>query len=416
MIGSIFSAVASFTRGLFNPANYTLPNLVVFVMVLMCIQYIPIETRAGVSPIKTIVMAVMPLVLLSHFRINRALILGIFYMGWLFFTAGILHPATFRASTILYTCMFVITFIVIYTAVWNYHIFTLDNFIKFMRLFFFVLIGFLLAQQACLIVGIKLLPLINLCQVLNRGIGANSLTFEPSTLGRLLAVMYYALLKCLEIRNGEKVTIKDIFKGELKWVSIFYIWAVLTMGSGTAFVAAGITSLYFMRGWYFLLAVPIFIGIYFSLEYFGNESFSRAQAASIATISGDADVVRETDGSASMRIAPLLTTLKADFSDPDIIIGKGCDSVSKRNIAIGNVYMGHIDDYGLISYVLELIIVFTCCINFRSLGSIYFFTGTGGGIGNISYGWGLLLIFCCLKYFYDNRFNGFIYEDDELTE
>lgn len=133
--------------------------------------------------------------------------------GLAIFTAGILHPATFRASTILYTCMFVITFIVTYTAVWNYHIFTLDNFIKFMRLFFFVLIGFLLAQQACLIVGIKLLPLINLCQVLNRGIGANSLTFEPSTLGRLLAVMYYALLKCLRDSQWRKSHHKRYLQG-----------------------------------------------------------------------------------------------------------------------------------------------------------------------------------------------------------
>lgn len=411
MIQTVLSSVGSFIRGLFNPANYTLHNIVMFVMVLMCIQYIPLETRAGVSPVKVAVMAVMPLVLLTHFRLNKAFVWGFVYISWLFFTAGVLHPLTFRASTILYSAMFMITFVVVYTAVWDYGIFTINEFIRFIRIFFFVLVGFLLAQQLCLIAGIRLMPILNLCQVFGRGIGANSLTFEPSTLGRLLAVLYYAILKCMEIRDGEKVTIKNIFKGELKWVTILYIWAVLTMGSGTAFVAAGITALYFMRGWYFLLAIPVFIGIYFTLDYFGNDSFARAQAASVATMSGDADVVRETDGSAAMRIAPMLNTLQADFSDSDFIFGKGCDSSSKFDIAIGKVYIGHINDFGLISYILELIIIFVCCINFRSLGTLYFFTGTGGGIGNISYGWGLLMIFCCIKYFYDNQNNEEIYDN-----
>lgn len=412
MIQTVFSSVGSFIRGLFNPANYTLHNIVMFVMVLMCIQYIPVETRAGVSPVKTVVMGIMPLVLLTHLRLNRALFWGFVYIAWLFFTAGVLNPLTFRASTIMYSAMFMITFIVVYTAVWDYEVFTINGFLRFMRIFFFVLVGFLLAQQACLLVGIKIFPLINLCQVFNRGIGANSLTFEPSTLGRLLAVMYYAILKCMEIRDGEKVTIKEVFTGELKWISILYVWSVLTMGSGTAFVAAGIVSLYFMRGWYFLLVIPIFVGVYFALDYFGNDSFARAQAASIATMSGDADVVRETDGSAAMRIAPMLNTLNADFADSYFIFGKGCDSSSKYDIAIGRVYMGHINDYGLISYILELIIVFVCCINFRSLGTLFFFTGTGGGIGNISYGWGLLMIFCCIKYFYDRRYDDIIFDDD----
>lgn len=396
----VINSVIGFIQGLFNPANYTHHNLTVFVIVLMCIQYIPLESRAGVSPIKVAVMSVMPFVLLSHLRINRAFMLGWVYIAWLFITGAIIHPATFRASTILYTAMFMMTFMVVYTAVWDYQVFTLSGFINFLRIFFFVLVGFLLAQQACLLVGIRLFPLLNLCQIFDRGIGANSLTFEPSTLGRLLAVIYYALLKCLEYERGEKIKITEIFNGRLKWVSILYIWAVLTMGSGTAFVAAGILSLYFMKGRYILLAVPIFVGVYFLLERMGNESFNRAQQASVATMTGDADEVRETDGSAAMRIAPMLNTLQADFTDEDFWIGKGCDSTDKFQVAIGKGYMGHINDYGLISFILEFIFVFGCCFKLRSLATLFFITGTGGGMGNISYGWGLLMIFSCVYYFY----------------
>ncbi|MCH5327241.1 MAG: hypothetical protein J1E29_08590, partial [Duncaniella sp.] len=113
MIQTIFSSVGSFVKGLFNPANYTLHNLTLFLLVLMCIQYIPIESRAGVSPVKVFVMSFMPFVLLSHFRVNKALMWGAIYILWLFITGAIIHPATFRASTVLYAGMFVITFIVV---------------------------------------------------------------------------------------------------------------------------------------------------------------------------------------------------------------------------------------------------------------------------------------------------------------
>lgn len=418
MIQEFISSVNSFVRGLFNPANYTLHNIVIFVIVLMCIQYIPIESRAGVSPIKVCVMGIMPLVMLTHFRINKALVWGTIYIGWLFFTAGVLHQGSFRASTIMYSAMFMITFIVVYTAVWDYRVFTLSAFTRFIRYLFFVLIGFLLAQQACQLIGVKLFPLINLCYVLDRGIWGNSLTLEPSTLGRLLTVLYYAILKSKEIYDGEKVTIKDVFKEDMKWVTILYIWAILTMGSGTAFVAAGIISLYFMRGWHFLLAIPIFVGIYFTLDYFGNKSFARAQAASIATMSGDPNEIRETDMSASARIAPMLNTINSfDLSNPDFMIGHGCDWSLSPNVRRTNKrILDLIGDYGFIAYLLSLTFVFSCCIQFKSLATVMFFLGVGGGTGNIAYSWGILMVFSAIKYFHDNQCYDYIYEDDDLTE
>lgn len=366
----------------------------------MCIQYIPLESRGGVSPIKVALMAIMPFVLMTHFIPNKAFFLGILYLIWIFFVAAGLYPASFRASTVLYTGMFVITFVVVYTAVWNYEVFELEEFRTFMIRFFYVLVVVLLIQQFFILIGIKYFPLINLCQILNRGIGANSLTFEPSTLGRVLAIFYYVILKLTEYSQGEKVNLKQAFQGDLKWITIGYAWCVVTMGSGTAFLAAGITVLYFMKGWGFLTAIPIFVAVFFILESSGNESFRRAQAASLATMTGDAEIVRQTDGSASQRIAPMLNTLHADFTSTDFWIGKGTDSTDWWDFVQGRGYLGHINDYGLISYILELFIVFGCCIRFRSLATIYFFTGTGGGITNISYGWGILMVFCCLKYFY----------------
>lgn len=395
----ILNKISSWINALFNPQNYTLRNFTAFLLVLFCIQYIPIESRAGVSWVKVLTMAITAFVFLRYVVINKAVAIAVVYMLWIFMTANVLHPATFRASTVIYLYMFVVTFVSFYTFVWTQQVFDLDFFIRFLRGFIFVLVGVLIAQQCCLLVGIKLMPIINLCQVLNRGIGANSLTFEPSTLGRLLNVLYYAYLKCNEYRKGRVIRVTEIFNDEHKWVTIAFLWAMLTMGSGTAFIALAVTALYFMKGWYILLAVPMFIGVYFILDFYGNESFLRAVNAAEATMTGDTEVVMETDGSAAMRIVPVLNTLNLDLSDIDSWTGRGCDSARANGYYSKERYMGQISDYGLISYILELILIFTCCIRFFSLGTIMFFLGVGGGIGNISYGWGILMIFSCVKYF-----------------
>lgn len=388
---------------LFGSANYTLRNYSVFLMIILCIQYIPIESRAGVSWVKVTAMVVTIFIYLRYIAVNKMFIICTIYLFWIYVTAYCLHPNSFRASTVIYLSMYVLTFMAFYTFVWEYHVFSLDFFIRVLRNFIFVLVCVLVIQQCCLIVGIRLLPIINLCLELDRGIGANSLTFEPSTLGRLLNVLYYAYLKCNEYKQGSKIGLQQIFTGEHKLVSVAFVWATLTMGSGTAFIALAITSLYFMRGRQFLLSIPIFIGLFLILDVSGNQSFERAVYASQSAITGDSKLIMETDGSAAVRILPIVNTLKIDWSDIDSWIGEGCDSARKHGVYSKYRYMGQISDYGLISYLLELLLIFSCSIRFASLGTIMFFLGVGGGVANVSYGWGLLMIFSCVKYFYENR-------------
>ena len=98
--------ILQFIFGFFSLENYTLRNLAFFLLVIMCIQYIPLESRAGVSPIKVATMAVMPLVLLTHFRLSKAIGLVAVYYLYILFTAYILHGESFRSSTIIYMLMF----------------------------------------------------------------------------------------------------------------------------------------------------------------------------------------------------------------------------------------------------------------------------------------------------------------------
>ena len=45
------------------------------------------------------------------------------------------------------------------------------------------------------------------------------------------------------------------------------------------------------------------------------------------------------------------------------------------------------------------------------------FAGVGGGTGsNIQYAWELGMVMTCVRYFYENRFNPEIYEEEEDIE
>jgi hypothetical protein len=65
--------------------------------------------------------------------------------------------------------------------------------------------------------------------------------------------------------------------------------------------------------------------------------------------------------------------------------------------------IGNIDQYGLISYIVLLIFVFICCFKVSSLQTLMFFAGVGGGVGNIAYLWGILMLFTVIRYFEENK-------------
>lgn len=315
-IPDIFRAIFRFIGGFFKARNYNLRNFTAFVLVIMVIQYIPVESRAGVSPVKVATMALMPIFFLANFTFNRALICGLLYWGWIFFTAYILHPLTFRASTVIYCGMFVMTFITLYTLVYDRHVFTIGWFISFVKGFIWVFTGFCIIQQIMLTLGIWYYPPLNMVQWLfteGTYYRVNSISYEPSSFARSVGVLYYAYLKCCEYRRGSKLSIKDVFSPEHRWVTVCVLWCLLTAGSGTAFVVLAVLALYFLRGYWLLLTLPLFVGIFFILRNAEIEAFQRMQVVSQAVTTMDANQVKAADTSAAVRVAPVINTI-SNFS------------------------------------------------------------------------------------------------------
>lgn len=382
-------------------------------IILYCIYYVPIDTFGMDAPIKmTLMVSSIIVMFFFSFKASKAVIIGTTYLLYQYIVASY-HAESFRWSTYIYSVLLVLTYVSFYNLVFIEKVFKIEHFIKICKWIITLYFIFCVIQQALIVMGITYMPIVNLMLSLDRGLGCQSLSVEPSHFGRIMLVFYYAYIKCCEYKRDEgPFTLIELFSGEHKWVSIMFLWMMLTMGSGTAFVCLILFSLYFVRwhNWYYI--IPALVICYGLLQELGIEQLDRATSTIEATATLDKEVVAKTDGSAYYRIAPLLNSLTADFTEKETWFGYGIDS------GLSNIYGRTIfHDYGLIFYIISLLLCFSCAYNFWSLGTIFVFAGVGGGAGgNIQYAWALMMVMTCVKYFYKNRYNPEIYEEEEKEE
>lgn len=375
-------------------SNQNIASIILFVMLT---QFVYIEGYA-ISPVKVGLMALMPLIFLIKVPyVSKALILGLIYLLTITFS-GLFHPESFRFSTTGYLGMFVMSFITFYNLIYN-RAFTLNYFIKFLKWLIFAYSICLILQQMFVLVGIHFMPIINLNNQFFLSITKlPSLSIEPSHSARILGVLMYAYMKCNGFLQGSLFKFYQLFGQEHRWLTFAFLWAMLTMGSGTAFIVLGILSLYFISWRNALIIIPVLIGLVYVASLIGIKQFDRAYDTTKVTLTMNKELVAETDGSAYERIAPILNTFKnLDLTKKECWFGYGIDAgienKEERMIA-------EITDYGFLAYIWGIILVFTCSIRFFSIPTIMFFIGVGGGTANIAYQWGILIVFICVRYFH----------------
>lgn len=381
------------------------------------VYYMPIDSFGMNAPIKMTLMVSSIVVLLFYtFKTSKALVFGVIYLIFQYVIMNFQLGGVLWNSYI-YSILLVLTFICFYNLVYIEKVFTIDHFIricKWMMMAYFVVC---IIQQTLTIAGIGYFPLFNMMQVLDRGIGCQSLSAEPSHFARIMFIFYYAYVKCSEYKRGEgPFTLSELFSGERKWVTIRFLWMMLTMGSGTAFVCLILFALYFVRkhNWYYV--VPMLIVSYIIIQNSGIEALDRATNTIEATTTLDKETIQETDGSASARIAPLINSLNVDFSKKETWFGYGI-KYGKDNKTFVKQTATFFDNYGLIFYVYSQIFNYVCVYRFWSHAPIFVLAGvTGSAGGNIQYAWMLMMVMTCVRYFYENRHNPEIYEYEERDE
>ena len=378
----------------------TLRNFSAFLVIIFCINYIPIEGRTGVSLVKVFASFVCFFIfLIKTPKVTNALVLVcIYYFSVLM--AAMLHPATFRWGTLLYLASFLLMYVTYYNLLYVEKVLTMNFFIQLLKGILWAFFITLCIQQFFLLIGIKSFPLINLVQILNRGIGANSLSYEPSSSARILAVVYLALLRMWEIQHGYKPNAQEIYL-DLKWPTIIFFWSMLTMGSGTAFAALLLLSCYFIKPSNAIFKLSSYIVVILILMNIEFEPLQRIfnSVGSFSTM--DSEQIINTDSSAATRIMPILNTIfNTDFFHWETWFGNGVDYTKNQGLFSERILIGGIGDYGFISFIIMQMIIYYCVIDkIVSVETLLWVVLFGMTFGNIPYVWGAILIFTTVRYF-----------------
>lgn len=396
-------------KELFSSRNYTLRNFTLFVLILFCIQYIPIESRDGVSMLKIGVSFLCLFLLIKRPPfVSKAFILLLSYYI-IVLTCVSFHPLTFRWSTMLYLLSFIVVYLYFYDSVVCRKIIDYKTFMRFIIGLIYAYTIVLILQQMLIIVGIKAFPLLNLTQFLDRGIGANSLSYEPSSAARIMAVLFLALIRMEELKQGSRVTIKDLWKNQ-KWATLAFLWTMITMGSGTAMIALFLTLLYFLNFKHIIMVTVSSIVIIFGIQHIEFKPIQRAKVSVTAMLTGDKENVMEADGSAASRIVPLMNFFALDFMDKDTWLGRGIDYTNNQGgyaARVNTAVIGSVNEYGMICYIVLLIFIYSCAIyKILSLETLLFTVLFGCTVGNIAYVWGAVMVFSLVRFFQSCKTKG----------
>lgn len=389
----------------------------VIYIAIMATSYGYIEQGAGFGPLKLLMLALATvLAYTAVFRFSTALLCGGLYLGWQFLSASF-HMETWRWGTLIFSVLLVSSYICMYNLIYIEKVFTVDNFIKLVKGLIFAYFIVCILQQCCIIIGIRTFPLLNLWQYLNRGWGCNSLSMEPSSFARTMLVCYYCYIKCNEYkRNKGRFSPKELLSGEHKKVTLCFLWMMTTMGSGAAYGCLIALSCYFITKKNYGILLPLLLGGYFALQYLPQPEQMRRATSVINATMGTRDVkeIQAVDVSASSRIAPVINSFNADFTKIETWFGHGIDYAKNNNLV--NSQKGTLfDDYGFCFYLIALLLDFLCAYRFFSLATVFMLMGVAGGAGgNIHYGWTLMILMTCERYFYETQKD--YQEKDKVTQ
>lgn len=391
-----------------NTLGYWQKAVAGFYLVLMCTQYWPIEGYST-SMVKVTAMCLSPLILLFSLRygIQWKVIFCVSACLMWKFTTACTQMGSLRLETLIYSVTFFITYVTFYTLVHN-GCFTLEKARTLLEALLWAYIVVLIIQQIYSLAGGGEWRLMNLNFARAHVLKCQSLSLEPSHSGRILGAVFYALLKIWEYHSGKRVSTGELWTKH-RWLTVGFLYAMLSMQSATAIFVLLLLLLYFFNWKYIIPLVVVFMFLPTIAEVTESTELRRVLDVMESTTSGDIEAVMTADTSASFRVAPIMNMFHADYWDVKLWIGHGLDSsydVIQSSLMNSRYELlpGEILDIGIIGYGLSLVLVFSCAIRpIASLPTLMFFCGVGGGTNNVAYCWGILMIFTVVSYFYEQK-------------
>ena len=371
--------------------------LATIMLVLFNIMFVPIE-QGPFSPVKIGFMGICPLIFIAKKPIvTKALVLAAIY--WVVCYTMSLLKGEMRFSTLGFLGMYLILYINYYSFIVK-GTFTLEYFTKVLKYLIIAYAVVLIGQQMCVLVGLRNMPLLNLQNQFFLSITKlPSLSLEPSHSARILTFTMLGYLRCMEIKKGKRITLQELFSPEQRIVTFSFLWSMLMMGSGTAFVGMGVLSLYFITRKTVIYIFPLIIGMFMLGQSMELKQMDRAIALAEAASTGSAEEAMAADGSGATRIIPVMNVFtKTDVTQLETWIGK--KSMEKDKHWWMRTDTKIYDQYGLIAFIISLVFIYSCVIrHFFSIETLLYLILLGFTLGNIYYAWGCLMIMTGVTYF-----------------
>ena len=371
--------------------------LATIMLVLFNIMFVPIE-QGPFSPVKITLMGLCPLIFIAKKPIvTKALVLAAIY--WVVCYTMSLLKGEMRFSTLGFLGMYLILYINYYSFIVK-GTFTLEYFTKVLKYLIIAYAVVLIGQQMCVLVGLRNMPLLNLQNQFFLSITKlPSLTLEPSHSARILTFTMLGYLRCMEIMKGKRITLQELFSPEQRIVTFSFLWSMLMMGSGTAFVGMGVLSLYFITRKTVIYIIPLIIGMFMLGQSMELKQMDRAVTLAQAASTGSAEEAMAADGSGATRIIPVMNVFtKTDVTQLETWIGK--KSMEKDKHWWKRTDTKIYDQYGLIAFIISLVFIYSCVIrHFFSIETLLYLILLGFTLGNIYYAWGCLMIMTGVTYF-----------------
>lgn len=315
----------------------------------------------------------------------------------------IFHYDTIRWSTILYSCMFCLFFIV-YNKILYKSNFKIEDFSILLKNILFAYCIVLVIQQFCVLFG---LPIFNVSNYTpDEPWKLNSLMSEPSHSARIIPILMYMYINCKQVLDKNYTFKHSINKDRSVWIS--FLWAILTMGSSTAFIFLVIIILKIVDFKHFFIPsiILIAISIYIFLNS-DNKSITRSRKVFFSTLSLNEEQIIDADHSASFRIVPTIQGAKTiDINSIDGLFGHGVDADSKLIKPLPSVKQGSAGafylwfNFGFFVAFLYWIFTFNICFIKNDLISVFIWfliIFLYGGM-NSQIVWLVLFIFTTFKF------------------
>ncbi len=311
------------------------------------------------------IMILSPLIILKFKKLYWSDIWLLLFLFSIVVIPPLTHPESMRWSTVMYSWMFGITFLA-YKQLLTLRIFTVKNYMQLLKYLIYAYFVVLLIQQFCVLTGLPIFNLSNYDPATPWKL--NSLAAEPSHSARIVALLMYCYITIKEIVTNKKYNFKLNLK-EDKWLWIAFLWTMLTMGSGTAFLFIVIIFSKFLSIKNIIYLMLLFSIIFVLINILGIHSFERTYKVFMAVLTLDVDTIIHVDLSAAIRIVPMLILATmvniVTFND---WFGHGIDYVGTfmdqlvpavpEGFSAGGMLVIWME-YGFLSFILFVIFSFT---------------------------------------------------------